>query len=253
MKFSIDIILPLVLGLCIWLFPYKAPKTLSKQHFGTLHSKYKKWDSIGLLFLFILVPSMTWLFGELFLIINSLALSKKPGLIYEVVPDLMWWCIPALILSFGLVTFPMMFFYKSLLEDKYEEYMSYSNMKNGFDGMRVSHSIALALGILSAAILLFISDYTIEIYKDKLVINDLTSISKNNSYNFSQIQSINFVQNIKTSTKITPCPHFLILFTDGNSWNTNSELNDETNQAAIIKILTSGSHQKIKTLSYDPD
>lgn len=251
MTWTVSLIAPIILGLLTLLFPFKALENKNNLDFATLKERYQKWELFALIPLFLFLPLMTYLFGTLLANFYTLVLTKSSDTIFQVIPEQDMWYVPAGILSFGLIGFPMTFIYQLILEDRYEEYTYYTNLKHGFDGLKVFKPMAWILGIAATILLLLMTDYSIKVKDNKIILNDFATFT-DKIYDFNQIKSIDFVENTITQDKqtLTPNPHYYIRFNDNNYWNTQMGLKNEIELEAIMKFLAHKSNLKIDTVSY---
>jgi hypothetical protein len=254
MTWTVSLIVPLVLGLLAKIFPYKTPECTGQLDFETLSKQYQKWEFFALIPLFTFLPLMTFLFGRTFEVLYNFVLIKPIDSVFTVLPHEFMWFVPAGILSFALVGFPMTLVFRLLLKDRYEEYTLFTNLKHGFDGMKIFIPMAWVLGTVATVILFLMTDYFIAINDKGIVMNEFSTLSEK-KYSYTEIESINYVKNTISKDKltVTPYPHYYIKFSDGDYWNTRTGLVDEMNQKDIVNYIAIKSKKKIDTLSYDPD
>lgn len=249
MHFPTEVISAVVFILLANAFPYKPTKTFAIDDFKVLQKQYAKWEFFGIVPLFMLIPSLVYGFGSFFLWMNSPP-QESADSIFLIAPNLYMWFVPATFLAFAVIVFPITSIYRLLLGDRYDEYLHYTNLKHGFDGMRIYRPMAWVFGIAAIASTYLMLDYTIEITSKKIILNDFIK-TKEKSYDFKQVKSINYVLNSMSKDKtLTPNPHYYVTFIDGNYWNTMSGLSDEANQSRIIKYLAEKSENTIDTVAY---
>lgn len=253
MTWTIAFIVLFILGLLAMLFPYRPTVSNASISFATLQSKYQKWETFALVPLFIFLPLMTFLFGQLFSVLFDLTVEKEMDIIYNILPEKFIWYVPAGILSFGLIGFPMTATYKLILgEEKYQEYTLFTNIKHGFDGMKVFRPMAWIFGIVATIGVFLLTDYSIKISDNKIMINRFMSLSSQ-TYSYNQINSIHFVEMVQDKNGGTSNPHYYVKFADNSAWNTFNGLHDENRQREIIEFLSNKSEIKIDTLQFDPE
>ncbi|MBS7229911.1 hypothetical protein KHA90_02645 [Flavobacterium psychroterrae] len=246
-------IIVLVLFLLAKIFPYKKNDNLLQIDFATLKNKYQKWDLLSVVMVFILIPGITYLVGSLFSIVFYSTETKDPQIIYHIGTSRLMWFMPALILSFGLIRFPITLIYKLIFKDKYKEFMMYSDIKTGADGMKILNYMTWISGAGSIVFLVFLSDYSVDIHKEKIVLNDFLTFS-DKSYSFSEIQSINYIRPLNPNTGEPEKSSYFIKFKDGGHWDTARGLEDDNNrQSEIINFLSEKSKLNINELQKNPE
>jgi hypothetical protein len=253
MTTSIYPIIVLVLFLLAKIVPHKHKVDTLEVDFATLKKKYQKWDILSGILLFILIPGMAYLIGLLFSTIFYSPENNESEIIYHIATSRLMWFMPGLFLSFALIRFPMTFIYKLILKEDYNQFMLYSDLKTGADGMKIINYITWISGLGSVLLLVLLSDYSINIYKEKVVLNDFLTFS-NKSYAFSEIQSINYIQPINPNTGKPENPSYFIRFKDNGYWDTSRGLEDDNNrQEEIINYLSEKTKLTINLLKSNPE
>lgn len=246
-------IIVLVLFLLAKIVPHKHKVDSLEVDFITLRKKYKKWDILSIILLFILMPGMTYLLGLLFSTLYYSPENENPEIIYHIATSRLMWFMPGLLLSFALIRFPMTFIYKLILKEDYNQFMLYSDLKTGADGMKIMNYISWISGLGSVILLVLLSDYSVDIYKEKIVLNDFLTFS-NKSYSFSEIQSINYIQPINPNTGESEKTSYFIRFKDNGHWDTARGLEDDNNrQEEIINYLSEKTKLKINAVQVNPE
>lgn len=242
-----------VLFLLSKIFPYKKAESSLNVDFGTLQKEYQKWDLFSAFLVIILIPVITYLLGSLFSIIFYSSESRNSEIIYHIGTSRLMWFMPALILSFGLLRVPMTLIYKGIFKSDYNQFMLYSDLKTGIDGMRVLNYMTWISGLGTVFFLVLLSDYSVDIYKEKIVLNDFLSFS-DKSYSFSEIQSINYIKPLNPNTGEPEKASYFIKFKDGGHWDTARGLEDDNNrQNEIINFLSEKSNLNINELQKNPE
>lgn len=242
----------LVFLLYIRFSPYKVPYAFFVKHAEASKVNYQNLQLYVFILLLILVPSMTYLFAAFFSGIYNILFLSSPGLIYQLGPNKLMWYIPSVLLSLAVVVYPVIILYKLILKDRYYNYFLRTHIKYGFDIIQLYKPIAWLFVLIAGIMLIFMLDYSTEIYNDKIVLNDFFRMSKK-TYQLKEIRAIIFVKNIKSSEGLDPKPHYVIQFADKGSWSTLSGLNDKNKQTEIINFLVLKSQKQIKTLRFDPE
>ncbi|SHG03456.1 hypothetical protein [Flavobacterium johnsoniae] len=243
----------LVMSLLAKIFPYKKPEGNLEVDINTLRSRYQIWDLFSVVLIFILIPGITYIIGSLFSIIFYSTKVDNPEIIYHIGTSRLMWFMPALVLSFGLIRIPMTLIYKLIFKEEYNQFMLYSDAKTGIDGMRVLNYMTWISGIGSALLLILLSDYSVDISKEKIVLNDFLTFT-DKSYSFSEIESINYIKLINPNTQQPEKESYFIRFKDGGHWDTARGLEDDNNrQNEIINFLSEKTGLKINELSKNPE
>jgi len=250
MHFPTEIVVTVIFILLANIFPYQPGQTFVVSNLKVLQKQYAKWEFFAVIPFFILMASMVYGFGNLFFWMNSTP-EKSKALHFLITPNLYMWFAPATCLAFAIIAFPMSFIFRLLLRERYDEYLHYTNLKHGFDGVKIYRPIALMFGLFAIVSIFLMSDYTVEISKKQIILNDFLTTGEK-EYDFKGIKSIFFVENTisKDQKAISPYPHYYVKFIDGNYWNTLSGLNTEFQQDEIMKYLSEKSNLKIDTVSY---
>ena len=182
-------------------------------------------------------------------------LDDNPRIKYQLFIDTDMWYIPAVFLALALLYFPIEVIYKAIFtEMEYAEYTHFTNLKHGYDGMKVFRPMAWGAGLIALVMVFFMSDYYIKIWNFKLDVNDLKS-TKEIEYSFKQIKKITYVEYSRSGKEgnvLTEDPHYHILFTDGYLWDTANGLHDLKRQPEIVNFLSNRSNIHIDTLGVDP-
>lgn len=235
------------------IFPYKKPEGNLEVDINTLRGKYQIWDLFSVVLIFILIPGITYVIGSLLLIIFYSTEANEPEIIYHIGTSRLMWFMPALVLSFGLIRIPMTLIYKLIFKKEYNQFMLYSDLKTGIDGMRLLNYMTWIAGIGSVLLLILLSDYSVDIYKEKIVLNDFLTFS-DKSYSFSEIESINYIQPVNPNTQQPEKESYFIRFKDGGHWDTARGLEDDNNrQSEIINFLSGKTGLKIIELQKNPE
>lgn len=210
MSWPVAVIVPIILAILARAFPYKPVGVYGMTNLKVLSKKYQKWELFGLLLFFILIPLIVYLSGALFLNLNKALSSNYANSVFFILPNSYMWFVPSAFFAFAIIIFPMNFIYRLILKDDYEEYLHFTNMKHGFDGMKIYRPMVWVLGLLATIAVFLMSDYTIEITDKRITLNDFFTTEKK-SYDFKQIESINFVENSISKDKKNLVPIHIIM------------------------------------------
>lgn len=250
-----ELVSALILGSFAILFPYKPATAKTPINFAELKRKYQKWELFSLVPLFIFWPLLTWLFGLMFQALAKFSVDDNPRIKYQLFIDTDMWYIPAFFLAFALIYYPIVLVYKSIFtEVEFEEYTLFTNLKHGYDGMKVFKPMSWAAGLIAIVTVFLMDDYYLKIWNFKIEENAfLTTQVK--EYNFKQIKKITYVEYSRSGEKgnvLNQNPHYHILYNDGNLWDTSKGLNDRRHQREIISFLSSRTNVHVDTLGVDP-
>jgi hypothetical protein len=250
-----ELIVPLILGIFTLLFPYKPTKAKAHLSFAELKRKYEKWELFALVPIFIFCPLMTWMFGRLFQYLMRFEIDDNPRIKYQLFIDSDMWYIPAALMALALLYYPVELVYKTIFsKEEFAEYIHFTNLKHGYNGMKVFRPMAWAAGFIVVIMVFLMSDYYIKIWNFKIDINDFKS-TRVKEYNFRQIKKITYVEysrSGKDGKVISQNQHYHLQFDDGNVWDTSTGLRDPKHQPEIISFLSSRSNIPVDTLGVDP-
>lgn len=250
-----EIVAAILLGALPLLFPYKPTKAETQFSFADLKRKYQKWEWFGLIPLFIFWPLMTWGFGHLLQYLMQWEADDNPRIKYQLFIDRDMWYIPALFMATSLLYFPIRLAYRIVLtQTEYAEYTLFTNLKHGYDGMKVFRPMAWVAGGIAVVVIFFMSDYYVKIWNFKIETNDFKGTGVK-EYNFKQVKKITYVEYTRSGKEgnvLTEDPHYHILFTDGNLWDTSTGLHDMKRQPEIVDFLSNRANIHIDTLWTDP-
>jgi len=243
----------LVIFLLAKFVPLKLPVNHSEIDFPALKNKYQKWDMLSLILILILIPLMTYLIGLLFSTIFYSPENSESQVLYHIGTSRLMWYMPALVLAFGFVKLPMTFIYKVILKENFDEFILYSDLKTGADGMKIFNYMMWISGIGAIVLMMLLSDYSVNIYKEKIVLNDFLTFT-DKTYSFSEIKSINYIQPLNPNTGEPQTPSYFIKFNDDGHWDTSRGLEDDNNrQEEIINYLAEKTKLKVNVLSSNPE
>ncbi len=165
--------------------------------------------------------------------------------LFSIQSDRVWWfmlpCLP--VLCWGGLFF--MWLGRVYLRDDYNDFINYSNQKAGYNAYRAVIPLCTLVGGVGAVLIFLLWNWGIFIYKDKMQIRWYLSLS-DKVYSYKQIKSINFIPQ-----KTKAGAHHVVVFDDGQEWNTLLGLSDE-NELKEINFISKQSGLKIDTIENDP-
>ena len=160
------------------LIPYKAPQNIDPFVIKRNAAKYDKLEMLAIVIMFTSAIIIGFSVYQLGLFITNCMLSDKYIYIHQA--PIAFWGILGFVFGIGLIRIPMILIYTAILKDEYEVYLAYTNIKHGWDGLRVWSVIETLLS--SVGILLFIlgtSWYVrINTETDEIEFSKLLSITK---------------------------------------------------------------------------
>jgi hypothetical protein len=241
-----------MIGLAL-LFPHKPKEYISQWRRQELHAKFKHWDWLALPLLFVFAPAITWLFGQIFIYQYRFGIGDDPAIFYQLLPETEFWYVPALILAFGLVCYPMLWVYKLLLKERYNDYELYSDLKHGIDGRKVMRLMLIFFGVAALVAMHLVEDYYIKIHKSGIEANSLLELEARH-YAFKDVHKLTFFKynrSSRDSTLLEPAPHYQIEFKDHNTYNTRMGLHDIITEPKAVAYISRRSGVKVDTLDVD--
>ncbi|WP_295772205.1 hypothetical protein [uncultured Mucilaginibacter sp.] len=189
-----EIVAAILLGALPLLFTYKPTKADNYLSFADLKHKYQKWEWFGLIPLIIFLPLMIWAIGQLLQYLMQWEADDNPRIKYQLFIDHDLWYIPALFMAVSLIYFPIRIVYSIILTSvEYTEYTLFTNLKHGYDGMKVFRQMAWVAGVIALVMIFFMSDYYIKIWNYKIEVNKFKGTGVK-EYNFKQVKKITYVE-----------------------------------------------------------
>ncbi len=235
------------------MFPYKPKQHVSEWRKLEPNGNYKYWDLLSLPLLFAFVPIITWLFGQIFIFQYQFEVDHDPDIVHQLLPEPECWYVPAGILAFGLVSHPILWVYRLVLKERYDDYELYNNIKHNIDGKKVIRFMTFIMGITTLVAMHFLNDYYIKVRRSVIEVNSLLEL-KAKMYPFEEVKKLTYIKNIYSrgdSTELTSKPHYSIEFKDGNTFSTNMGLHNEKTDPQTVAYLSLRSGIKIDTLEVD--
>jgi hypothetical protein len=162
-----------------------------------------------------------------------LAFTGAAGLFHKATPETRFlvrtdsdmWVIPAVFLAFILTPFPMEWFFRLVLRDRYrrfERYFRDVNERSDINWNRALKWLA-ALAIAGSSVFSLANVTYFARFDESAVEIGRPLEFRTKFYLYSQVKSIEHRETDRApSGDIIQCPHYVILFDDGTSWSTVS-------------------------------
>lgn len=222
---------------------------------AALKGKYDAFDkkaallSLPLLFLMflpgILLGTVFWGIAEV------IGRYTAEDAVYRLLPDITTWYTAGCVLALGFLDYVAIGLLKWALKDNYHEYLLYSEIKYGYNGMSVLGLLAKVIRLGAVVLIFLMSDFYVDIGKDQLAINDFTGITVK-KYPWEAVQSIHWVRKEKTENREIEMPHYYIQLSNGASWKTTSWLNFGDREVEIIRFMSEKTGVGVDSLEIDP-
>lgn len=133
-------------------FSYKLPQNIDP---FTLQRISKKCDKLELLTIFLIFPlAISIGLGVYYLGLYITNNMPSERYIYIQQAPVAFWGILGVVLGIGLIRAPLTLIFRAILKDEYDLYIAYTNLKHGWDGLKVWRVIEYIL--CTAGIILFI-------------------------------------------------------------------------------------------------
>jgi len=226
------------------LFPYKKPENYVPPNYDAL-GRYTSWGRISGWIMLITVIALFYFLGGTLYNLKEQSVAGGHDVIYKVLPDRLYWIMIGFIFIIGISAFIYTILTKLYLGDDFRGFIDYSNSKSGYNAYKIVIPMGAVFSMLGLALLFFLWDYGIYMYKDKMVIHWYLSTNAK-TYKYSDIKSIAYTkENHKHGAS------YNLIFNNGDYWDTQTGLNDENiNEKMNFVIKQSG--VKVDTLADDP-
>jgi hypothetical protein len=234
-------------------FPIKEEDQLAPQELEALAKIYMKWEVIALLFFFVYWPATGFLWYLLLQFVGDFAAqSHEPCVILEV-PFGIFWVLPAVFLGIPSTVVPLAITFKILLGDRYEEYMRWSNQRQGFDAWKVLGLMTVLFVMGSVFWMVGSLRLWEEFHEDRVVIMRPWYWSPR-TYPYARVKTIaHFARSQAPNGNILDNPRTVIKFDDGMTWSTRNRIAvpDQQREADIINLVSTRSGRPILQLDID--
>jgi hypothetical protein len=182
------------------LFPTKELATMSPAEIAALGKIYTKWEVIALPFVLGYAAATGYAWFLLFRFLGGLAARSHREALHVLVSGETFWFFPA------------------LLGDRYDEYMTWTNLRHKFDGWKVFRIMAVLFIVASA---LFVAGGMltwVEFRDDRVILNRPWPVRTAN-YPYSRVDTVAHIALSPNSDgKLVPRPYYAIRFDDGETW-----------------------------------
>jgi hypothetical protein len=227
-------------------FPYRPPAAVSHRPLEELVKDYRKWELFAIVPFFLLVTALSilWYLG-LRLIADWRLSTLKPNR-FLLVPIPIIWALPAFFLGIISASLPLHLLYSALLEDRYEEYTLYCNLRIGFDSWKVFRWTALIFLIACGAGIGLVLNWYTRLTDDAIYVRHPLSFDEVR-YPYSRVAAIAYVATFTAPNgNIVHRPYFAIRFDDGTTWTTRSGLRDpQLNDWGLMEFVSKAARKPI--------
>ncbi len=193
---------------------------------AALRQKFGKLDVVSLVLWWILTPAMVWLWWIVLTRLGDWYYSSLGSFTYALLPEPVAWVVPALFLSLGTSSYPILAVLRILLRSQWYEYLEYGKMNYGFDSTRVLHIVACVSVLVALASAWFLSNTYVLAREDELVIKRLVALTESH-YSYQGVSSIRSSQatmNSKTGRLDKVMGRVYALeFSNGDHWSTRRD------------------------------
>lgn len=218
---------PIIFFILQQLVPSKLPQTFDPFEMQRKSERYDKFEAYALLIIFLSAIVIGYSVYHLGLYISNSMLSERHIYIHQT--PVAFWGFLGFVLGIGLLRLPMTLIYKAILKNEYELYLAYTNIKHGWDGLKVWRvietilsSVGIILFILGTSWYVRIDTKTDEIEFSKLLsitkytcqVADITEIKHSPKVILSKDKVIKEVFTINVDTTYTWDSKFFGYFTD---------------------------------------
>jgi hypothetical protein len=209
-----------------------------KYTYADLKSKYAKWDMPMSLSTLIAVPLLTWVAHFAFISLQETILSPlRSTMAHVITPDPFFFWIPALFVGIICSAAPFFLLLRLVLGDKAPEYRLYSNMKLGFDSLKILFIFGGLLGMASLVFGALGAHSYLGLGQNEIVVSKLSTL-KERKYVYSDIEAIKFIPHHNANRKEKPdWKETVIEFKDGFSWSSEKGIGAEISEEEITFLI----------------
>ena len=218
------------------LIPYKASTIECQKSLEELKREYTKWELFAILPFFVCVAALMYFWYGLFRDMADWFAHGLPPCHYLFMPCWAFWALPALFLGIITSALPVILLYKALLRERYAEYIHYTNLKAGFDGLKVFAWISAPIVVLAvAAVVIGINTYTQ--FKDDAIVIKRPVAWRPVAYPYGRVAAVAEVARlVAPNGNLVDRTHYVIRFDDGTSWTSEDGMHEgepEHDRAAV--------------------
>jgi hypothetical protein len=232
---------------------FEPPTHVTPQTLETLSRRYRVWEAIAIvpLFLFIVSLGFAWDYA-LWAIAGRHLRSLGPSM-HLLAPPHDMWRVAALFLGILSATLPMHWLYQRLLGEGYEEYTLYTNLKYRFDTWKAFRVIAYPLGVFCVVFVVLGLDCYIRLTPQAIVINRFLGLGETR-YAYGQVRELKVAQFVRAPNgNVVLRPHVVVEFTDGFRLTTNGAILDQRleRDVAALRYVARQSGKPIQQVEFD--
>ncbi len=219
-------------------FPYFPPRAVSYVEWCTLQAKYISWlyaEGIAVLLVLFLLP---WLYSVVFnfAYLALYGLLVWPPAFFFPVSHIAFF-IPGIILGLATALPVTQLLIKTIFTRHFGNYMIYKNTKAGFDNGKVNTYMMRLL--LYPFIITFIMTYTTRLIAttNKFTYLNLFDTRTHTDY-YAKIKKVTcYHHSAGNSNNQMEAPYYLVIFKDGNSFNTDEYFDSAESAGKFINMI----------------
>ncbi len=213
-------------------FPFNPGPQHTLWTWEELSRRYARYDILTSLLFLLMSAGMVVLWYLLFTGLAALAHPAAGDFALVVGTDGIYWFMPALFAGLISAIYPTLFVLKRVFVHRYEEYLFYSNWKNGYD---VAKSLTSLAGLLAipVAISVYLGATTYTAFTEERIITKGV-LAEAKSYPYDEIAEIRGIACQRSAANAfgTPlCDRYEIEFYDGVVWRSIDGLRNPAPQS----------------------
>jgi hypothetical protein len=235
---------PLAMAVIAILFPYKKPENFAPPSYEVM-GKITAWGRISGWIMLLTTLLLLYLTGIQLYNFKQQFIPQRNGSVYKALPEQMYWFMIGFIFILGINCYIFLLLSKLYLGGDFRAYIDYSNSKSKYNTYKAVQPIAAFFSALGLVLLFCLWNYGIYICQDKMVVRWFLSTS-DKTYSYGQVKSVNFV---REQNKYAA--HCVVVFKDGQDWNTSAGLPDDAKDE-MIRYISKQSGMRVDTLDTDP-
>jgi hypothetical protein len=249
-----EILLHLLPALIFFLISKAFPRTRRHTDYGmnidTINRLNARGSYVVVAAMLLWLPLSTAVFGYVLQGISGINQGFMQGVAGKILPPFSAWCVVGLIFAFAWCRAPVEGFVARLMGAQTVEALNlWGELRYGYDAERVWAWWKRAGTIAGLVAIVWVSDWGIYVYPDKLVINDVNSLFHQKQYAMQSVTNLEYAGNLLTRTgNAVPHPVYVIRFNDGKDWTSN--FNDFEQVSPVLVYLSERSGVPIDTVRF---
>ncbi|MES2453994.1 MAG: hypothetical protein V4594_00560 [Bacteroidota bacterium] len=216
-----------------------------------LKIKYRVFEIKYISLTFLSTAALAFFFFQLFQLITDSRTEGIDDARILIKPDMAILLLPAVFDGLLVSAILAPIFGERHLQNDWNEYMAYNNLKYKFNYQKGMTYILRFVGILVIPMTIFALDMYSSFGEHSIKLNPFLGIGVK-TYNYSAISSLSRVMKVKAPNgDILNEPHVVIKFKDGAEWSTRSDgFDDEQKNQEIIDLVASKTKKQITTQEF---